>query len=341
VSQFARLFDGKAIRSDRAYSGRDAIVLLKDKPKGHYKAVLLDIEMETETAGLDILPDIRQYDNDIPVIYLSAYAREDKAIEQIRKGAAQMLIKPVRFPTLYYCLISAVHFAKQQREARELLIENTNKRLVINKLFNHNMKNLAMAGQLFLNSNPPGVPQAVLCFKAIHDQTRRIMAMSVEPGEKDFADLKNAITTVEKELSSNPRISEDATGRVKFTPVGDMPPLHIKAETLIALLGELICNAIVHNDNYPVHVTVSAHLESDSQVHIRVKDDGKGIPADRIPTLFRVQPDHTEHGFGLPYCYEVLRIHGGYIDYKPASIGGEFIFTIPVYPPAQRRRKDG
>jgi|SRR5579883_940772 len=336
VAKQVESFEDKSIQADRAHTAREALAVLRGRNAGYYKAALIDIDMETPEAGLDILGDIRQHDPHLPIIYLSAYVKDDRVVDAISKGAVQMLMKPVPFPALYYCLMSVVHFAKLQRKARELVIEITNKKLVINKLFNHNMKNLAAAGQLYLQTNPPAVDQARLCFDAIQDQTRRIMAMSTEPGERDVAELTAVKTAVVDELAANPQVSQEAMSRITFTLDKGLPPLHIKPETLSAVLGELIYNAIVHNGTRAVHVSVSAQA-TPTHVQIRVEDDGMGVPADRQKTMFQVEPDRKEHGFGLPYCYEVLRIHGGDIRYEPVSpTGGAFVFTVPSHTAVER-----
>jgi signal transduction histidine kinase len=337
VSQLIEAFADMTIRADKAYSGREALSVLRGHPPGYYKAMILDIEMETKTTGLDILKDIRSHDSNLPIVYLSSFADETRLDKAIEEGAAQMLKKPVEFIPLYYSLISAVRFANQQT----LIQEEKNKRLLIIKLFNHNMKNLALAGQAYLQSLPPAVESARLCFNAIQDQTGRVMAMNTEPDKTDASDLTKAFEQVKHELAGNPQLGSDAADRVMFAKNGSLPQVHIKLETLAALLTELVSNALLHNTGRAIHVTVSARAPSSGTVEVRVEDDGMGVPAERRNTLFQVQQNRSEHGFGLPYCYEVIRIHGGDLMYERVDTGGgAFRFTLPIHGPTVGREGD-
>jgi DNA-binding response OmpR family regulator len=63
-------------------------------PVGPFNLVFLDLQMAGED-GLVLLPELRQEYPDMPVIILTAHATLNSAIEAIRQGARDYLIKPI------------------------------------------------------------------------------------------------------------------------------------------------------------------------------------------------------------------------------------------------------
>jgi DNA-binding response OmpR family regulator len=61
---------------------------------GPYDLAFLDIKMP-ERSGMSILPEIRQQHPDMPVLILTAHASLDTAIEAVRQGARDYLLKPI------------------------------------------------------------------------------------------------------------------------------------------------------------------------------------------------------------------------------------------------------
>ena len=61
---------------------------------GAYDLVFLDIKLP-DRSGMSILPEIRQMYPDMPVLILTAHATLDTAIEAVRQGARDYLLKPI------------------------------------------------------------------------------------------------------------------------------------------------------------------------------------------------------------------------------------------------------
>jgi len=348
VDSLVELFSTKGIHADRAYSGREALAVLQSRQgtveyrSSYYKAVVLDVMMETPTAGLDILSDIRRVDKNLPVIYVTATTNESRIVSAIIAGVVLGLTKPIPFQTLYYCILSVVKYAQVHTRFLEEQLAYANKQLVVNKLFNHSVKNLAFGGQLYLQPPDPDVDKARGCFARIHEETHRLMAMTTEPSAADNTpDLATAWTEVRNHLAGSPQLRPGALNRVRLDVPVPIPALHIKPDTLAAVLGELVYNALVHNTR-DVHVTVTATPVENGQVVVRVEDDGEGVLPDRQSGLFNVRDKRAEHGLGLPYCYQVARTHGGDLVYSPptAQSHGAFVLTLRAYQPGYPGRED-
>ncbi|PIZ16471.1 response regulator [Candidatus Desantisbacteria bacterium CG_4_10_14_0_8_um_filter_39_17] len=74
-----------------ATSGKEAIARIKVLK---YDLILLDIRMP-EMNGIEILKEIRKYDEKVPVAMMSAYEDMDLAQEALRLGAYDFIKKPI------------------------------------------------------------------------------------------------------------------------------------------------------------------------------------------------------------------------------------------------------
>jgi DNA-binding response OmpR family regulator len=61
---------------------------------GPFDLVFLDLKMP-DVGGLELLPEIREMYPNMPVLILTAHATLDSAIEAVRKGAQDYLLKPI------------------------------------------------------------------------------------------------------------------------------------------------------------------------------------------------------------------------------------------------------
>lgn len=77
----------------------------------HPDAVLLDIRLP-DMSGLDAFDRIREIDPRIPVVLMTAFAKTDTAIEAMRRGAFDYLVKPVDFQRLQIVLGKALEMSR-------------------------------------------------------------------------------------------------------------------------------------------------------------------------------------------------------------------------------------
>jgi putative two-component system response regulator len=91
----------------------DAVMKLREN--NNIRVVMTDIIMP-EVTGLQFLENIRSFNSEIPVIMMTAYAEMEMAIDAIRKGAFDFILKP--FNPEY--LAHAVKNAVEQYRLREL-----------------------------------------------------------------------------------------------------------------------------------------------------------------------------------------------------------------------------
>ena len=99
---------------DTAESGEEAIEKLKET---RFDLLLVDIKMEG-ISGLDVLKHVRENDPDVAVVMITAYGSISTAIEAMKNGARDYLLKPFD-PDELGVLIEKI--VEQQAQARENL----------------------------------------------------------------------------------------------------------------------------------------------------------------------------------------------------------------------------
>jgi putative two-component system response regulator len=93
------------------HNAREAMVAMRED---HFDIVVTDIKMP-EISGIELLERIRENDSDLPVILMTAYADLDTAIEAIKKGAFDLLVKPYHPEYLVHSVSKAVQFNTYMR----------------------------------------------------------------------------------------------------------------------------------------------------------------------------------------------------------------------------------
>ena len=130
--------------------------------------------------------------------------------------------------------------------------------------------------------------------------------------------------------------------RVDFAP--ELPPVMADRRRLAQVLGNLLSNAARYSPPAS-QITVSALLEG-VHVAVSVSDQGKGLPSELMPHLFRkfsrsdrdiAGGDLAGSGLGLAICKGIVEAHGGRIraESEGPGMGATFTFTVPA---AERER---
>jgi len=103
----------KSLRSETldvetAVTARQAIDLVQRHPPD---VVILDVRLP-DMSGLDAFDCIRQLDPRLPVIIITAYSTTETAIEAMKRGAFEYLLKPVDLPQLRELLARALELSR-------------------------------------------------------------------------------------------------------------------------------------------------------------------------------------------------------------------------------------
>ena len=106
----------KRLKSDSlnvisASTARQGIEMVIDQ---NPDAVLLDVRLP-DMSGLDAFEEIRDHDSRLPVIIITAHATTETAIEAMKRGAFEYLLKPLDLPELKDIVSRAIHLGGLSR----------------------------------------------------------------------------------------------------------------------------------------------------------------------------------------------------------------------------------
>ena len=209
-----------------------------------------------------------------------------------------------------------------------------------------------------LGASPPLHPAELHQFVRVidrqADQMRGIVAdlldigsieagtLSVSPAPTDVAELV--------EQARNAVLAGLATRTVLVDLPRDLPLVLADGPRIVQVLNNLLANAARHSPaSSPVRVSA---VRDGPHVAVSVSDEGRGVPAERLPHLFRKRAspgerdaghDLTGSGLGLAICKGLVEAHGGRIraeSGRPGQ-GARFTFTLPAAEESEARRGAG
>jgi nitrogen regulation protein NR(I) len=109
---FRRIFDSPEIQLTCASSGEEGLKLI---PRLKPDLVLMDVRMGG-MSGLEALRRLRQLDARLPVIMMTAYGTTQTAIEAMKLGAYDYLLKPFDAPRLKEVVAAALKAARDMKQ---------------------------------------------------------------------------------------------------------------------------------------------------------------------------------------------------------------------------------
>ena len=113
----------------QADDGQTAIVAVEDR---FYDLVIMDIRMP-KISGIEALKKIKSISPGIPIIIMTAYASVGNAVEALKSGAYDYLIKPLDIEELKILVVKALRFRQLEQE-NVYLKERLNNRFDFSKI---------------------------------------------------------------------------------------------------------------------------------------------------------------------------------------------------------------
>ena len=166
--------------------------------------------------------------------------------------------------------------------------------------------------------------------------------MSVTPEPTVVATLVNQAREV--------FLRDGARNSIEVDVPPDLPRIGADRHRLMQVLTNLLSNASKNSPDQSA-IRVSASVE-DVYIAISVSDKGRGVPAERLPYLFRKysridSEDLGRHlageGLGLAICKGIVEAHGGRIwaESGGQGLGTRFTFTVPAVAEASNASATG
>ncbi|MDE0464627.1 MAG: ATP-binding protein [Caldilineaceae bacterium] len=183
-------------------------------------------------------------------------------------------------------------------------------------------------------------------FRIISNQADRMRSLIGDL--LDMARIETGTLSVAPEPSATTALIDEA--RIIFVSTGhrhsiridvapDLPQVMADRRRIVQVLSNLLANAARHSSEGST-IRVNAAQEQ-FHVAVSVEDEGKGIPAERLPLLFRKyaridgeeeREDLAGSGLGLAICRGIVEGHGGRIWAESDGLGqgARFTFTVPI-----------
>src|SRR6516165_10877627 len=123
---FRRVFEGNGIT---VFTARTAAEGIEQAREHTPDVVVLDLQLP-DRSGLDVYRDIHELDPKRPVIFITAHGTTETAIEAMKSGAFDYLVKPVDLDRLSQVLDRAFEAARLMHVPAVLPAEEAGDRIV-------------------------------------------------------------------------------------------------------------------------------------------------------------------------------------------------------------------
>jgi signal transduction histidine kinase len=325
----------------------------------HFSVVISDLRLP-EMSGIELLDHVIDADPDTVYIIMTGYASVQSAVDAMKKGAYDYVVKPFSMYELEKSVRLGIEKRKLARQNLELshlmrkMIEIDQIKSNIVSTVSHEFRTplmslkgyLAMLAKVSSEDARFGQTEKTWV-KAMKDNLGRLemlilnLLLMTEANSgglliaEDQVDLSKIVTDSISRLDSLLRTKEVTIDQKPNGPgkvVGDEKKLGVAITNLLE-------NAIKFNlESGHVEVGMCKTAEPEG-VRISILDTGIGIPHDKLPAIFesftQVDMTHTRRfagaGLGLPVAKAIVEAHGGTIDVssEPGS-GSAFHIWLPV-----------
>ncbi len=228
-----------------ADDGDTALAMVQEQS---FDAVLTDVRM-ARMNGIEALKRILEYNPALPVILMTAYSSVETAVEALRIGAYDYLIKPLDFDALQNTLARALEHSRlsvENRELRRQLTESSEVPGILGRSkavedMRHMITTVAPSEATVLIAGPSGTGKELVA-KAIHQGSSRAQKQLVTVNcaalaenlleSELFGHEKGAFTGADKKREG--RFMQAHEGTLFLDEIGEMPLL-LQAKLLRAL----------------------------------------------------------------------------------------------------------
>lgn len=162
--------------------------------------LLLDIQMETKTAGIDIIQDIKKIKPNLKIVMLTSYNDDEYIFNAFTNGASNYVLKDEPFSVILKA-IRSIHndemvlsnqiATRLLSKANEIQVQQQSLLFLFNKLHHLTKTEFEVLEALYNGLSYPEVAQ----LRVVEDNTIRKIASNIlhKFGEKNMQDLLSAI----------------------------------------------------------------------------------------------------------------------------------------------------
>jgi signal transduction histidine kinase len=356
---FKQSFENWGFEVDTAENGKEA---LDQCHNNFYNIVVTDLNMPVMD-GMELLKRLKAKWPYQEVVVITGYATIESAIEAMKLGAYDFILKPVNFDHVQFTInklyikIRAEAENEELREVNSQLMELNEMKDKFLYITNHEIRTPLTIIKGYIDvlrgliSNPnPEVSETLAILEETTGELNELvdrmhLLKSLEMGEiqkdNDSLDLKEIISKVYRELGSLFK-----KRNIELRVAVDKKPVLINGDyrKIRLIIRELLHNALKFTADGG-KVQVKMELKND-EIHYSVKDTGVGIPYDKQKLIFdrfyEIQ-DVVNHrsskkdfmggglGIGLSMVKEIVEDMDGKIELmSEPKQGSMFKIILPV-----------
>ena len=300
----------------------------------HFDAVFLDLGLP-DANGIETLRRFTDAEFDVPVIVQTGLRDKETALEAIRQGAQEYLVKGESGPeTIVKSMRHAIERSKNERQLRR----HRDQMEFFNSILRHDMLNgmQIIRGNVYgladeLDGEPGEKAETILEWSDnIVDLTEKIRDILDTLTSEDTTELQRFV--VDDVMADLVAEIEGIRDGVTVTVDCDDDAAVQANELFVDVLRNLLINAVKHTKPEPVDIEVAAESDGDT-VEIVVADNGPGVDDARKQRIFdrgETSGGGGGSGFGLYFVDSIVETYGGSVtveDNEPQ--GAQFILTLP------------
>lgn len=314
--------------------------------KNRYEIILADYRLP-EWNGMETVKLLRQEGLDIPVVLVSGALGELKAVECIKQGAADYVLKDhlARLPQSVRRAIEEKDLREENRRTQEELARSNRDLEQFAYVASHDLQEplrmVATYTQLLaeryegkLDENADKyIRYAVEGALRMQTLVQDLLAFS-RVGRKQEAPQETDCNLVVRSVMANLQSAIQETGARISYPA--LPVLVAARSELVQLFQNLIGNAIKFRRAEAPEVRISARKRKKEWL-FSVEDNGIGIAPQHVEDVFVIfkrlhtREEYAGSGIGLAICKKIVEHNHGriWVESKPGQ-GSIFRFTWPL-----------
>lgn len=308
-----------------------------------WEIILIDFKLP-QFNGAEALQIVRDtFGLDVPVIFVSGAIGEETAVELMRAGAQDYVLKDklVRLVPAIERELRAAQMRRKQRESEDQLsLEREKFVSIIAHDLRAPVQRIEAMAQLLRSEHPDLDEDGQEIITRIERSAGRIRLMlasllDYSRFSRGAIDGKTTgLSSVVDHVLENIAVDNESLDlRVNLNDVG-----YVQGDSILLghVVQNLVGNAIkFRRPDTKLAVSIEAQNRDDSSVEVSVIDNGIGIEpqfADRVFDMFYRLHDDDEYqgtGIGLAICRKIISDHGGEIWVDKAHAGGtKVVFTL-------------
>ncbi|AQL44638.1 histidine kinase (plasmid) [Halorientalis sp. IM1011] len=280
--------------------------------------VLQDLHLP-DSKGMTTVESILEATSEIPVVVLTGKRDAALAIEAVRAGAQDYLVKD---DITADRLAHVIRYAIQRKQTERKLRQRTRQLEIMNQLTRHDIRNdvslvigrLHELRELVDDRHDELLTEVLTASNHVLQLTRTIgnTVEAVTDQEETSLDPVPLDSILESEIDQARQLYESAEIRVD----SEIPSVEVQANRLLSsVFGNLLSNAMTYNDTEQPLVTVRTTV-SEETVTVAIADNGPGIPPRQRERLFSPEQTDLEGsgiGIGLYLVASLVDSYGGEI----------------------------